>query len=188
VTQADEAIQVLYTKMYPVPWAGKWALPSELETRSPIQRAPVAKGFLDARFKGRRDDGPLPGMAAGTLDGMRVRLRENHYSYRTEQTYLDWVRRFLIFAGGESEDDLGMEDVKAYLEFLAVDRRVAAAMRRAAMGWPSLGLALGIDADTGLPLAVVEGGGGFGFGVGGLGRLEVGGEGLAGPPEFGLDF
>jgi hypothetical protein len=118
VTQADEAIQVLYTKMYPVPWAGKWALPSELETRSPIQRAPVAKGFLDARFKGRRDDGPLPGMAAGTLDGMRVRLRENHYSYRTEQTYLDWVRRFLIFAGGESEDDLGMEDVKAYLEFL----------------------------------------------------------------------
>ena len=65
MTPADEAIQVLYTKMYPVPWAGKWALPSVLETRSPIQRPPVAKGFLDARFKGRRDDGPLPEMAGG---------------------------------------------------------------------------------------------------------------------------
>jgi hypothetical protein len=92
VTQADEAIGVLYTKMYPVPWAGKWAVPAVLETRSPIQRPPVAKGFLDARFKGRRDDGLLPEMAAGILDGMRVRLREKHYSYRTEQTYLDWVR------------------------------------------------------------------------------------------------
>jgi integron integrase len=132
VTQADEAIQVLYTKMYPVPWAGKWAVPSVLETRSPIQRLPVAQGFLDARFKGRRDDGPVPGMAAGILDGMRVRLREKHYSYRTEQTYLDWVRRFLIFAGAESEDDLGMDDVKAYLEFLAVDRRVAAATQNQA--------------------------------------------------------
>lgn len=125
-------MRVLYEKMYPVPWAGKWAVPSVLETRSPIQRPPVAKVFLDARFKGRRDDGPLPEMAAGILDGMRVRLREKHYSYRTEQTYLDWVRRFLIFAGAESEDSLGMDDVKAYLEFLAVDRRVAAATQNQA--------------------------------------------------------
>ena len=132
VTQADEAIGVLYTKMYPVAWAGKWAVPAVLETRSPIQRPRVAKGFLDARFKGRRDDGLLPEMAVGILDGMRVRLREKHYSYRTEQTYLDWVRRFLIFAGAESEDDLGMDDVKAYLEFLAVDRRVAAATQNQA--------------------------------------------------------
>jgi len=64
VTQADEAIQALYTKMYPVLWAGQWAVPSVLETRSPIQRPQVGKGFLDARFKGRRDDGPVPGMAA----------------------------------------------------------------------------------------------------------------------------
>ena len=132
VSQADEAIGVLYTKMYPVPWAGKWAVPSALETRSPIGRPRVAKGFLDARFKGRRDDGPLPEMADGILDGMRVRLREKHYSYRTEQTYLDWVRRFLIFAGAGSEDGFGMDDVKAYLEFLAVDRRVAAATQNQA--------------------------------------------------------
>lgn len=132
VTQADEALRVLYEKMYPMAWAGKWAVPSVLETRSPIGRPPVAKGFLDARFQGRRDVGPEPEMAAGILDGMRVRLREKHYSYRTEQTYLDWVRRFLIFAGAESGDDLGMDDVKAYLEFLAVDRRVSAATQNQA--------------------------------------------------------
>jgi integron integrase len=132
VMQADEAIRVLYEKMYPAPWAGKWAVPSALETCSPMQRPALAKPFLDARFKGRRDDGPLPQMAGGILDGMRVCLRERHYSYRTEQTYLDWVRRFLIFAGVESEGDLGMDDVKAYLEFLAVDRRVAAATQNQA--------------------------------------------------------
>ncbi len=132
VAQADEALGVLYAKMYPVEWAGKWVVPSVLETRSPVQRAPVDRNFLAERFKGRRDDGVVPGMAAGILDGMRVRLREKHYSYRTEQTYLDWGRRFLIFAGGDSESDLGMDEVKAYLEFLAVERRVAAATQNQA--------------------------------------------------------
>lgn len=132
VEQADEAIQVLYTKMYPMPWAGKWAVPSVVETHSPIQRPPVAQEFLDARFRGRRDMGPVPKMASGILEGMRVRLREKHYAYRTEQTYLDWARRFLIFADVESGGDLGMDDVKAYLEFLAVDRRVAAATQNQA--------------------------------------------------------
>ena len=71
--QADEAIRVLYERIYPVAWAGKWAVPSVLETRSPIQRPPVEKRFLDERFKGRRDDGPVPGMAAGILDGIGSR-------------------------------------------------------------------------------------------------------------------
>lgn len=126
VSQADEALGVLYSRMYPAAWAGTWVVPSAMETRSPVQRPPVERRFLDERFKGRRDDGPVPAMAAGVLDGMRVRLRERHYSYRTEQTYLDWVRRFLIFARAESADGLGMDDVKAYLEFLALDRRVSA--------------------------------------------------------------
>lgn len=132
VKQADEALETLYTKMYPVAWAGNWVVPEAAETRSPLQRPPVDREYLAGRFKGRRDDGPLPGMAAGVLDGMRVRLREKHYSYRTEQTYLDWARRFLIFAGVGSQEDLSMEDVKAYLEFLAVERRVAAATQNQA--------------------------------------------------------
>lgn len=126
VAQADEALGVLYARMYPAAWAGTWVVPSVVETRSPLQRPPLDKRFLDDRFKGRRDDGTVPAMASGVLDGLRVRLREKHYSYRTEQTYLDWVRRFLIFAGAESSDDLGMDEVKAYLQFLAVERRVSA--------------------------------------------------------------
>ena len=132
VAQADEALSILYTKMYPSPWVGSWAVPSGLETRSPIQRPPVERRVLDERFKGRRDEGAMPEMAAGILDGMRVTLRERHYSYRTEQTYLDWARRFLIFSGAKSAADLSMEEVKAYLEFLAVDRRVAAATQNQA--------------------------------------------------------
>lgn len=76
VAQADEALGVLYTRMYPAPWAGTWVMPSVMETRSPVQRPPVARKFLDDRFKGQRDDGPLPAMAAGVMDRMRVRLRE----------------------------------------------------------------------------------------------------------------
>lgn len=77
---ADEALEVLSAKMYQVPWAGKSAVPSVLGTCSPLQRLRVAKGFLDARFKGRWDEGLLPGIAEGILERMRVRRREKHYS------------------------------------------------------------------------------------------------------------
>jgi len=33
------------------------------------------------------------------LDRMREALRARHYSYRTEQIYLDWARRFILFHG-----------------------------------------------------------------------------------------
>ena len=126
VAQADEALQVLYSRMYPAAWAGQSAQPAALATRSPLQRPALAQQVLDERFGGRRDDGPVPAMAGGVLDDLRVRLREGHYSYRTEQTYWDWVRRFLIFAGADSAEELGMGQVRAYLEFLAVGRRVSA--------------------------------------------------------------
>ena len=118
---------MLYARMYPVAWAGNWGVPEAAETRSPLQRPPVDREYLAGRFKGRRDDGPLPGMAAGVLEGMRVRLRKTHYSYRTEQTYFGLGAASFYFRGVGSQDELSFEDLKSYLEFLAVERRVAAA-------------------------------------------------------------
>lgn len=38
-------------------------------------------------------------MAKKLLDQLREILRLKHYSYRTEQSYVDWVRRFILFHG-----------------------------------------------------------------------------------------
>ncbi|GLH70534.1 integron integrase [Geothrix rubra] len=59
------------------------------------------------------------------LDQLREQLRVRHYSLRTEDAYVDWVRRFILFQGKRHPRDLGAPEVQAFLSHLAVDRRVA---------------------------------------------------------------
>ena len=60
------------------------------------------------------------------LERCRSALRLQHKSYRTEQSYVGWVTRFLKFCGDRSPQELGAGDVKLFLTYLAVERRVAA--------------------------------------------------------------
>ena len=53
-------------------------------------------------------------------------MRLQHKSYRTEQSYLGWVRRFIRFYRGESTQALGAPEARHYLTYLAIERRVAA--------------------------------------------------------------
>ena len=66
------------------------------------------------------------------LDKMRDKIRVKHYSIRTEQTYLDWVRRYIRFHGLRHPRELGAEAVEAFLTHLAVRRNVAASTQNQA--------------------------------------------------------
>jgi len=59
------------------------------------------------------------------LDQLRGCLRVRNYSLRTEDAYVDWVRRFILFHGKRHPRELGAGEVRAFLTHLAVDRRVA---------------------------------------------------------------
>ena len=59
------------------------------------------------------------------LDSLRHAIRRRHYSIRTEDTSVDWARRFILFHGKRHPRDLGPEDVTAFLTHLAVQRQVA---------------------------------------------------------------
>ena len=59
------------------------------------------------------------------LDQLREQLRVRHYSLRTEDAYVDWVRRFILFHGKRHPRDLGAPEVQAFLSHLAVDRKVS---------------------------------------------------------------
>lgn len=59
-------------------------------------------------------------------------LRLRHYAPRTESTYLGWTRRFLEYVGKSGQHVPGAEDVKAYLSYLAVRRKVAASTQNQA--------------------------------------------------------
>jgi integron integrase len=61
------------------------------------------------------------------LDEVRRAIRTRHYSIRTEKSYVDWIRRFIRFHDYAHPRDLGGKQVSAFLSYLAVERKVAAA-------------------------------------------------------------
>jgi integron integrase len=67
------------------------------------------------------------------LDQVRDRIRLKHYSYRTEQQYVGWIKRFILFHGKRHPADLGGTEVEAFLSHLATDRDVAAATQNQAL-------------------------------------------------------
>src|ERR671925_1144392 len=67
------------------------------------------------------------------LDQVREKLRVKHYSIRTEQAYMDWIKRFILFHGKRHPDNLGSAEVEQFLTHLAVERKVAASTQNQAL-------------------------------------------------------
>ena len=67
------------------------------------------------------------------LDEVRDTLRRRHDSSRTEQSYVDWIKRFIVFSGRRHPRDMGAPEVTAFLSHLARDRNVAAATQNQAL-------------------------------------------------------
>lgn len=66
------------------------------------------------------------------LDRVRERIRVKHYSIRTEQAYVDWIRRFILFHDKRHPQEMGAAEVEAFLTHLAVVGRVAASTQNQA--------------------------------------------------------
>lgn len=67
------------------------------------------------------------------LDRMRAALRARHYSIRTEDTYVQWVKRFILFHRKRHPSAMGAEEINAYLTDLAVRRAVSASTQSQAL-------------------------------------------------------
>jgi integron integrase len=72
-------------------------------------------------------------MAKKLLDQLSDALRMSHYSYRTEQAYVDWVRRYILFHKKRHPQDLGAQEIRDFLTHLATDRNVAASTQNQAL-------------------------------------------------------
>ena len=71
---------------------------------------------------------PPPALLTRVRDAIRLK----HYSLRTEQAYVDWIRRYIVFHGKRHPSDLGSEDIEHFLSHLAVERQVAASTQNQA--------------------------------------------------------
>jgi site-specific recombinase XerD len=66
------------------------------------------------------------------LDRVRATMRMNRYSPRTELAYVDWIKRFIRFHGVHHPQEMGADEVKAFLSHLATQMNVAASTQNQA--------------------------------------------------------
>ena len=66
------------------------------------------------------------------LDQVRGKLRVKHYSIRTEEQYLQWIKRFILFHDKRHPKDMGAGEVEAFLTHLAVRGKVSASTQNQA--------------------------------------------------------
>jgi len=67
------------------------------------------------------------------LDQVREALRVKHYAYRTEESYVQWIRRYILFHDKRHPKDMGATEVEAFLTHLALQGNVAASTQNQAL-------------------------------------------------------
>src|SRR5512145_2259854 len=67
------------------------------------------------------------------LDQVQEVLRVKHYSYRTEEAYLGWIKKYILFHNKRHPSEMGAREVNQYLSHLAVQHKVAASTQNQAL-------------------------------------------------------
>ena len=75
----------------------------------------------------------IPERPARFIDQLRHHIRSVGLSYRTEQTYVYWVKHFIYFHNKQHPKDLGARHIEAFLSHLAINRHCAVATQKVAL-------------------------------------------------------
>ena len=76
---------------------------------------------------------PPGGSQPKLLDRVRHAIRVRHYSRRTEEAYVHWIRRYIVFHGKAHPSTLGASAISAFLTWLAVRQQVSASTQNQAL-------------------------------------------------------
>jgi hypothetical protein len=101
-----------------------------------LPAAQAARTALDFLYREvlRLDLGELPcPRPPRLLDQVRQVLRVRHYALRTEECYVQWIKRFILFHGTRHPRELGAAEVEPFLTDLAVNGRVTASTQNQAL-------------------------------------------------------
>ena len=131
VRQAEHALKILYETFLPgySPDGMIKSAPDTEKKKRASKITPKAGAFRD-----RVVPGEVERLFSPLVDALRTEIRGRHYSIRTETAYLDWVRRFIAFYGYADPKSIDAAvAVKEYLDYLAVERKVAASTQNQAL-------------------------------------------------------
>jgi hypothetical protein len=92
-------------------------------------------GFYIGTAKASRPrEGFIPNPKLKLLEQVSEVMRFKHYSIRTETTYREWIKRFILFHGKRHPREMGGAEVERFLSDLATTRKVAACKQNQAFG------------------------------------------------------
>ena len=67
------------------------------------------------------------------MERVQHKIRFKQYSLRTERTYMEWIRRFILFHNKRHPDQMGAPEVESFLTDLAVNGKVSASTQNLAL-------------------------------------------------------
>jgi integron integrase len=74
-----------------------------------------------------------PAQGKKILDQVSDAIRLKHYSYRTEETYKEWIKRFILFHHKRHPAEMGAPEIQSFLSHLATEKKVAASTQNQAL-------------------------------------------------------
>ncbi len=74
----------------------------------------------------------MPNQPPKLLDQVRDTLRVRHYAFRTEKSYINWIKRYILFHNKRHPSEMAEPEVEAFLTHLAVDEKVTASTQNQA--------------------------------------------------------
>ncbi|MDH5302200.1 MAG: integron integrase [Gammaproteobacteria bacterium] len=139
--QCVDAIRILYCDLLStdtsksVSWQYWLDTAKQLEFDHPSTVRQLTPDQL-SYIKERNSDGPLSEVRSAhrkLLVQFTSEIRRRGYAYRTEQSYEQWICRYIIFCNGRSPDKTGQQEVKSFLEHLAIRRQVSSSTQNQAL-------------------------------------------------------
>ena len=67
------------------------------------------------------------------LEQVSDAIRLKHYSYRTEQTYKEWIKRYILFHNKRHPSEMGSPEIQSFLSHLATEKNIAASTQNQAL-------------------------------------------------------
>ena len=118
-----------------ISWVSSVSRYREIEGWQIEQAGDAIKIYLEWRLSGTvkkypnssLNENPSHMTVGEVLKKTKELIRLRHYSYRTEGTYLDWINRYITYALGHKTNLRSTATLKAYLTYLAMERKVAKA-------------------------------------------------------------
>jgi hypothetical protein len=132
--QCIDAIRILYCDLLMSPacqevnWHYWFDSAKQLEIDHPTTARQLTPEEL-SYIKERKSNGPLSKVRQSHHDllvSFTTEIRRRGYAYRTEQSYEQWICRFILFCKNNSPEEVGAKEVKAYLDYRVIQRNVSA--------------------------------------------------------------